>query len=416
MGRILIIVENLPVPFDRRVWMEATTLNEAGYQVSVICPTGKGYEALYEEIDGICIYRHRLPPEKSSSLGYIREYSVALWSEWRLARRVRREHGFEVIHACSPPDLIFLVAIWFKLFHGVQFIFDHHDLSPELYESKFKRRGLFYHVLKLAERLTFMFADTVISPNKSYKEIARSRGKKHPEKIHVVRSAPDLDCFKPVPGNSKYRRGKQYLVGYLGVMGEFDGLDHLVKVAHELVVNCSRRDIQFCVIGSGPVLESVKALAYDLTIGGYIEFTGRIPDPELIERISTCDVCVSPDPPNPLNGKSTMNKVLEYMALERPIVQYDLLEGRRSAAEASLYARPNNIRDFATQIEILLSNPSLRSRMGHFGRKRMAESLEWKHQIPLLLKAYESTLSSSRLRPREKLTLGATGPMIEKEG
>ena len=394
MGRVLIIVENLPVPFDRRVWMEATTLKRAGYQVSIISPTGKGCETLYEEIEGVRIYRHRLPPEHSSPLGYIREYAVALWSEWRLAHKVRKEYGFEVIHACNPPDLIFLVALWFKLLYRTTFIFDHHDLCPELYESKFKRRDLFYQLLKVAERLSFMLADAVISPNESYKDIARIRGRKHQDKIHVVRSAPDLDSFQRVSPNPIYKRGHRYLVGYLGVMGEFDGVDHLVRAAHELIIKRGRKDIQFCLVGSGPMLDSLKALSDSLGIADHIEFTGRIPDSELIERLSTSDVCVTPDPLNPLNDKSTMNKILEYMALERPIVQYDLVEGRKSAAGASLYAKPNDIHDLATKIEVLLSNPTQRAQMGSLGRKRMAECLEWKHQIPQLLRAYESTLSS----------------------
>jgi glycosyltransferase involved in cell wall biosynthesis len=408
--RVLIIVENLPVPFDRRVWMEATTLKRAGYQVSLISPTGKGCESLYEEIDGIRIYRHRLPPERSSALGYIREYAYALWSEWRLARKVRKECGFDVIHACNPPDLIFFVALWFKVLYGTDFIFDHHDLSPELYESKFKRRDVFYYILRLAERLTFLSADVVIATNESYKEIAVLRGKKPPERVHVVRSAPDLSRFSKVAARSTYRRGRRYLVGYLGVMAEFDGVDHLIKVAHELVSTRGRKDIQFCLIGSGPMLGSLKKLAQALNVHDYLEFTGRIPDSEVIERLSSCDVCVDPDPLNPLNNKSTMNKILEYMALERAIVQYDLLEGRRSAADASLYAEPNNIQDFATKIESLLSNPNARAQMGRVGLQRMFETLEWKHQVPRLLKAYADTLglykrslaSDVQLRQSEK--------------
>lgn len=387
-GKVLIIVENLPAPFDRRVWMEANALKRAGYQVSIISPTGKGCETLYEEIDGIRIYRHPLPPEHSSVLGYIREYGYALWSEWRLAGKVRKECGFDVIHACNPPDLIFLVALWFKIFHGKRFIFDHHDLCPELYESKFNRRGLFYYIMRVAERLTFLSADAVISTNESYKEIAMLRGKKLAEQVHVVRSAPDLSRFKKVAANSIYRRGRTYLVGYLGVMAEFDGIDHLIKVAHELVVKRGRTDIQFCLIGSGPMLESLKRLATELNVDDCIEFTGRIPDVDLIERISSCDVCVDPDPMNPLNNKSTMNKILEYMALERSIVQYDLIEGRRSAGDASLYAEPNNIQDFATKIEMLLSKPDVRVRMGRVGLQRMQDQLEWKHQVPNLLNAY----------------------------
>lgn len=392
-GKVLILVENLPVPFDRRVWMESTTLKKAGYEVSVICPTGKGYETLYEEIDGIHIYRHVLPPEVSSAAGYLREYSSALTSQWRLARRIRRERGFDMIHACNPPDLMFLVALWFKLFHGTKFLFDHHDLNPELYESKFNKRGLFYHALRIAERMTFALADTVISTNESYKEVAIQRGKKDPNRVYVVRSGPDTSRFERVPTVEEHKHGRKYLVGYLGVMGEFDGVDHLVRAAHELIVKRGRMDIQFCLVGSGPMLDSLKALAQELGIQDYLEFTGRIPDKELIERLSSCDVCVNPDPMNPLNNKSTMNKILEYMALERAIVQYDLLEGKRSALEASVYADPNNIADFATKIEELLADPAKREQMGQFGRKRMIDELEWKHQVPKLLRAYEATLN-----------------------
>jgi glycosyltransferase involved in cell wall biosynthesis len=392
-GKVLIIVENLPVPFDRRVWTEAKTLRQAGYEVSVICPTGKGYEASEELIDGINIYRHPLPPEANSALSYFREYAAALRWEWKLAHKVRQKHGFDVIHACNPPDLIFLIAAWFKLFHGARFIFDHHDINPELYESKFHRRDLFYYGLRFAERLTFALADTVISTNDFYKEIAITRGKKPPEKVFVVRSAPDLGRFKCVPGNPAFRHGRRYLVGYLGVMGPQDGVDHLLQAAHELVVKRGRTDIQFCLIGKGPVFDQLKTMAQELQVADHVEFTGRIPDPEMIERISSCDVCVNPDPLNPLNDKSTMNKILEYMSLERPIVQYDLQEGHRSAADASWYAKPNDIRDLADKIEQLLADPETRSRLGQIGRKRMVETLGWEHQTGNLLRAYEQALS-----------------------
>ena len=393
-GKVLIIVENLPVPFDRRVWMESTTLAAAGYQVSVICPLGKGYEKTYEEIGGISIYRHPLPPEKSSAAGYLREYGAALRHEWRLARRVRRERGFDVIHACNPPDLIWLVGLWFKLFHGTKFLFDQHDLNPELYESKFNRRGIFHRLLKLAERCTFLTANVVISTNESYRDIAVTRGKKRPGDVFVVRSGPRLDLFNPVPPLERYKRGRPFLVGYLGVMGEFDGVDHLIRAAHEIVVKRGRTDIGFCLVGSGPMIDSLRELAQTLGVAEFVEFTGRVPDAEMIERISTCDVCVDCDPQNPLNDKSTMNKVLEFMALRRPIVQYDLTEGRRSALDASVYARPNDVADLATTIEELLADPVKRQEMGEYGRRRMENELEWRHQAPKLLQAYEKVLDS----------------------
>lgn len=390
--RILIIVENLPVPFDRRVWMEATTLQQHGYQVSIICPMARGYDNPYEFLEGIHIYRHELPAEQSSAFGYLREYACALWSEWRLARQIRQQRGFDVIQACNPPDLIFLVAAWFKILHGTRFIFDHHDLCPELYESKFNRKGFFHRALLWAERLTFLLADTVICTNESYKQVALTRGSKGSESVFVVRSGPNLSLFHKIPGSCSYRNGREYLVGYLGVMGEFDGVDHLVRAAYELIAQRGHKDIHFCFVGGGPMLQSLKDLAHDLGIEDYVEFTGRIPDAEMIERLSTCDVCVCPDPLNPLNEKSTMNKILEYMALERPIVQYDLLEGRRSAGGASLYAEPNNVKDLAKKIANLLRNPEDRARMGEIGYTRMVDKLEWRHQAPSLLRAYTKTL------------------------
>lgn len=389
---ILIVVENLPVPFDRRVWMEAMTLRDAGYNVSVISPTGKGYDKEYEIIENIHIYRHNLPPEQSSVYGYFREYSSALISEWRLANKAYKSHKFRVFHACNPPDLIFIVAVWFRLFYGVKFLFDHHDLTPELYESKFNKRGFFYQCMRWAERCTFALASKVISTNESYKKIAIERGKMKQEDVHIVRSGPDLDKFKPVNINRKLFNNRKYMVGYLGVMGEFDGVDHLIRAAEILVKN-GRNDIHFCLIGSGPCFEDLNKLSIDLGISEFIEFTGRICDTEMIERLSSCDICVDCDPLNPLNDKCTMNKVLEYMALGRPIVQYDLTEGRYSAQQASVYAEPNNINDLATKIEELLDNEIMRKQMSEIGLKRMTEDLEWKHQKPNLLKVYNELFS-----------------------
>lgn len=385
---VLIIVENLPVPFDRRVWLEATTLVDAGHQVSVICPTGKGYEALYEVLDGVHIYRHPLPQEVSSAVGYLREYACALWHEWTLARRVRRERGFDVLHACNPPDLIFIVAAWFKLFHGTRFIFDHHDLNPELYESKFGKRGVFHRLLLIAERMTFALADVVISTNQSYKRVAIERGRKDPEDIYVVRSGPRLEKFNRMPPDDTCRNGRRFLVGYLGVMSEFDGVDHLVRAAHHVIRTQGRDEVQFCFIGDGPTRPALIELASELGIADHCEFTGRIDDAAMISALSSCDVCVNPDPSNPLNDKSTMNKILEYMALERPIVQYDMTEGRYSAGAASWYARRDDTSDLALKITGLLDDAPRRKRMGALGRRRMERRFEWAHQVPVLLAAY----------------------------
>ncbi|HBE19767.1 MAG TPA: glycosyltransferase WbuB [Cyanobacteria bacterium UBA11149] len=387
--QVLIVVENLPIPFDRRVWMEATTLQKAGYQVSTISPKGNGFEKDYEEIEGIHIYRHPLPPEESSVKGYLREYAWAVYWQFRLAQRVWREQGFNIIHICNPPDLLFLTAGWFKLFHGVKVIFDHHDLSPEMYIAKYNRKDIFYYGLSWAERLTYATANLAIATNESHKEIAITRGRKKPEKVFVVRSGPDLSRFRIMPPNPKYRQGKTYLVGYVGVMGEPEGIDYLLRIVSYLVREKNRQDIHFMLIGGGPSLEKLKALSQELELTDCVEFTGFKQGEELLERLSSCDLCVEPSPTTAYNENCTMNKILEYMAMGKPIVQFDLREGRRSAQEASLYAKPNDELEFAEKILQLLESPQLREKIGSEGRRRMEEILEWRHQSPKLLAAYE---------------------------
>ncbi|MBN3943935.1 MAG: glycosyltransferase family 4 protein [Nostoc sp.] len=392
--KVLIIVENLPVPFDRRVWMEATTLQKAGYEVSVISPTGNGFEKDYEIIEQIHIYRHPLPPEESSVIGYLREYSWAINWQFRLAQRVWRERGFDVIHICNPPDLLFLVAAWFKLFHGISIIFDHHDLSPEMYEAKYRRRDIFYHGLRWAERLTYATADMVISTNESHREVALNRGHKKPEKVFVVRSAPDLSRFRRMPPNPNYRRGRNYLIGYMGVMGEPEGIDYLLRMVYYIVHKKNRSDIHFMLIGSGPMAEKLKNLSKELEVNEFVEFTGFKQGEELLERLSSCDVCVEPSPTSAYNENCTMNKILEYMAMGKAIVQFDLREGRRSAQEASLYAKPNDEVEFAEKILELLDFPERREKLGAEGRRRMEEILEWQYQAPKLLDAYDKVWQS----------------------
>ncbi|MBN3879819.1 MULTISPECIES: glycosyltransferase family 4 protein [unclassified Nostoc] len=392
--KVLIIVENLPVPFDRRVWMEATTLQKAGYEVSVISPTGNGFDKDYEIIEQIHIYRHPLPPEESSVIGYLREYSWAINWQFRLAQRVWRERGFDVIHICNPPDLLFLVAAWFKLFHGTSIIFDHHDLSPEMYEAKYRRRDIFYHGLRWAERLTYATADMVISTNESHREVALKRGHKKPEKVFVVRSAPDLSRFRRMPPNPNYRRGRNYLIGYMGVMGEPEGIDYLLRMVYYIVHKKNRSDIHFMLIGSGPMAEKLKDLSKELEVNEFVEFTGFKQGEELLERLSSCDVCVEPSPTSAYNENCTMNKILEYMAMGKAIVQFDLREGRRSAQEASLYAKPNDEVEFAEKILELLDSPEHRDKIGAEGRRRMEEILEWQYQAPKLLDAYDKVWQS----------------------
>ncbi len=387
---VLIIVENLPVPFDRRVWNEARALRRAGYDVSIICPTGKDAKSHFEVLDDIEIHRHELPLEASGALAYLAEYSAALYWEFRLARRINRKKRIDAIHACNPPDLIFLVGLFFKLFGRTKFVFDHHDVNPELFEAKFGRRGVFYWLVRLFERLTFMSADMSIATNESYRDIAIKRGRMKPNRVFIVRSGPDLARMRIVAPNPKWRNGRAFLVAYVGVMGQQEGIPYLFKAVEQIVRGAGRKDIQFCLVGSGPEFATLQKLAQEMGIGDYVTMTGRAPDADLVEILNTADVCVNPDAVNPMNDLSTMNKIMEYMAVGKPIVQFELREGRFTAQEASLYAKPNDPIDFAAKILELLADPERRRKMGAFGMERVESKLAWKHEEPKLLAAYAS--------------------------
>jgi glycosyltransferase involved in cell wall biosynthesis len=391
---VLIIVENLPVPFDRRVWSEARTLRDAGYEVSVICPKGKGATAAFEILDGIHVFRHPLPFEARGALGYVLEYSTALFWELWLAIKVYRRRGFDVIQACNPPDLIFLVAAAFKLLFGTRFIFDHHDINPELYEAKFGQRNFLWKIVVFFERLSFWLADVSIATNQSYRKIAIERGGMAPENVFVVRSGPDLGRVRNLPPDPSWKNGRAHLVAYVGVIGRQEGLDLLLEAAMHIRDVRNRHDIQLAVVGDGPEASAVQAQAQEMRLEEFITFTGRVDDATLFSVLSTADVCVNPDRPNAMNDKSTMNKIMEYMALGKPIVQFDLAEGRYSAQDASLYAR--DVADFGDKIVALLDDPELRGAMGAFGRKRVVEELAWPHEIPKLLAAYEMALRARK--------------------
>ena len=387
--KILIIVENLPVPFDRRVWQEATTLCNNGYTVSVICPKTEAYSKKFEVLENIHIYRHPLPVEADGALGYILEYSIALFWQFCLAIKVLFTRGFDAIHACNPPDNIFIIGLFFKLF-GKKFLFDHHDINPELYEAKFGRRDFFYKVMLAWERWTFKVADISIATNESYKKIAIERGGMLSDKVFVVRSGPKLERLKILPPDNNLKCGRNYLVGYVGVMGKQEGIDYLLKSARYIIHELKRSDIHFGLVGGGTELESMKDYAEKLNISEFITFTGRVSDEEMLRMLNTADICANPDVANEMNDKSTMNKVMEYMALGKPIVQFDLTEGRYSAQEASLYASKNDEKDFALKIVQLLDDKNLRVKMGDYGRKRVVNELSWEYEAPKLLRAYEA--------------------------
>jgi glycosyltransferase involved in cell wall biosynthesis len=379
------------VPFDRRVWQEATTLQAAGYQVSVICPYGKGFTERREVLEGINIFRHPLPLEANGFGGYIVEYSAALFWQLLLTLRVAFGGGFDVIHACNPPDTIFLIAALFKPF-GKRFVFDHHDLNPELLEIKFGPRPLLRRLLLLLERLTFKLADVSIATNESYRDVAVSRGGMDPESVFIVRSAPDLQRFRGGRPVEELRQGRQFAVGYVGIMARQDGVDLLLHAARHLIVTGQRKDIQFLLVGDGPELPALKRLADELQISDQVTFLGYLRGEPLLDAFRTMDVGVAPDLVNDYNDKCTMNKILEYMAFGIPLVQFDLVEGRRSAGDGALYAQRNDAADLALNIGCLLDDPALRQSVGSAGRKRIEDNLAWHHEAPRLLAAYEKAL------------------------
>ena len=407
--RVLILVENLPSPFDRRVWQESCALRDAGYTVSIVCPTGRGCEKKFEEIDGIAIWRYGLPTEGAGALGYLVEYSAALFWSFVLSLKVLFKRGFDVVHACNPPDLFFLVGGFYKLF-GKKFLFDHHDANPELYVAKFGRRDFLYRVMLWLERMTFRLADVSIATNQSYRRIALERGGMDPDRVFVVRSGPSLERMKIVPPVEALKRGRKYLVGYVGVMGRQEGLDLLLEAVAHIVHRMNRCDVQFGLVGGGTSLAETKALARELAVADYVTFTGRVPDGELLAMLNTADVCVNPDVATEMNDISTMNKIMEYMALGKPIVQFDLVEGRYSAQGASLYATRNDPVDLARKIVELLDDPARRAAMGALGRRRVLEELEWRHEVPRLLAAYEALWApKSRMKRSAKAASSPAG-------
>jgi glycosyltransferase involved in cell wall biosynthesis len=390
--KVLIIVENLPVPFDTRVWKEASSLHKNEYDVTVLCPRGEGFEQGHEVIDGIHIYRHPMPKEGNSTFAYLREYGCALFWEFLYTWWIYLRHGFHVIQGCNPPDDIFLIALPFKLL-GIQYIFDHHDANPELYFSKYDKKGVFYKAQVWLEKLSYRFSDVVMSTNSSYRDLAVTRGGLDPEDVFIVRNGPDLRTFKAVPPNPALKYGKPYLIGYVGNMSVQDGLDILLDVALH-IKNLGRRDIHFTCIGGGPGLAGLRKMIQDKDLRNMVNFTGRIPNEQLLDILSTADVCVNPDKPCQMNDISTMIKLMEYMALGKPIVQFDLKEGRYTAKEASLYAdNRNRVPDFAAKILWLIENPDERERMGEFGRRRVEEELAWEYSVKNLLAAYQRAFS-----------------------
>jgi glycosyltransferase involved in cell wall biosynthesis len=401
-ARILIIVQNLPVPFDRRVWLECQALTSAGYQVSVVCPKGRD-EPSYEVIDSVRLYRYRPYAPGGSKVSFIAEYVYSfLATAWGMLR-ARRSGRFAVIQACNPPDIFWPLALAFRGLDGARFVFDHHDLCPELYQSRFPSGPkLPYKGLLALERRTHRAANHVIATNDSYREIAMTRGGKRADEVTVVRTGPDLRRLRPGEPHPELRRGHRYLVAYIGVMGPQDGVDIVVRAADIVVSKLGRDDIAFTLIGSGDCFDDLVALRDQLGLAGHVEFTGRAPDEQVVRIMSTADAGLSPDPKNPLNDVSTMNKTMEYMVFGLPVVAFDLRETRVSAGDAAVYVQPNDEQQYAEAIVALLDDEPRRELMGKLARERVEQELAWDHQEGTYLGVYERVLGQARAGRRTR--------------
>jgi glycosyltransferase involved in cell wall biosynthesis len=391
---VLILVQNLPVPFDRRVWQEALALTEAGYQVHVICPAAKDYPRHREIIDGIRVYRYEPRLEARRAVGYIAEYGIAILAQLRLALAIRLRYPVKIVHICNPPDLLFL-AVLPLLPLDCRMVYDHHDACPELMAAKGHSEGSkLVRITRFAERLTYRLASVSLETNESYQQIALGRGRMRSDDVFIVRSAPSASRFALARPDEKWRSGRKYLVAYVGVMGIQDGLDYLIDAALVMIQKRGQENVQFVLIGTGPEFPRLRDRVRSLGLDDLVTFTGRLSEEDLGSVLATADVCVNPDEANVMNDISTMNKVLEYMAVGKPIVQFDLREGRFSAGDASLYATGNDPVSLADCIMSLLEDQEKRTSMGEFGRQRLTTELSWESQVPALLAAYERALSA----------------------
>jgi glycosyltransferase involved in cell wall biosynthesis len=394
--RVLILVQNLSVPFDRRVWLECQSLVEAGFRVAVVCPKAPG-DPSYHRLNGVDLFKYRPYAPGGSSISFVLEYVYSFFATLLLSLRASVHGRFAVVQSCNPPDLFWPIGLLFRLLHGSSFVFDHHDLCPELYQSRFPDGNrVMYRALRLMERCMARSADHVISTNDSYRQIVMDRHGIAPTRVTVVRTGPDLTRLRPTAPEPRLRNARPYLVAYLGVMGPQDGVDLVLEMAHHVVHQLGRRDISFTLIGSGDCFEDLVALSQRLDLSDFVTFTGRIPDPEMAAILSTADVGISPDPKNPLNDVSTMNKTMEYMVFALPVVAFDLRETRVSARDAAVYATPNDVGELARHLVDLIDDEPRRRAMGIAGRARIEQELAWDHQAPRYVAVYETLTAGSR--------------------
>jgi glycosyltransferase involved in cell wall biosynthesis len=395
--RVLIVVQNLSVPLDRRVWLECQTLVAAGYQVSVICPRDEG-QAAHRTLDGVRIHTYAPPKPRSGVVGYMAEFVYCWLRTAALSRYVDRHEGFDVLQACNPPDTYWLLGRIWRLVARKRFVYDQHDLNPEVYVARFGKKGLLHRGLLWLERRTYASADHVISTNESYREIAMTRGKVPLEHTTIVRSAPDPDTMRREDPDPALRHGREHLICYLGIMGPQDGVDRLLGALDHLVHVEGRTDVHVGLMGFGDCLADLRAQCTRLGLDEYVTFTGKVGPPEIARWLSTADLGVTPDPKNPFNDKSTMNKTLEYMAYELPVVGFDLIENRRSAADAGVHVADDDDAALARAIADLLDDPERRGRMGAIGRKRVEDSLRWSAQAGPYVEVYARLSRPARRR------------------
>jgi len=391
MPRVLILVQNEPLPSDRHVWNQCRALVRAGYDVTVICPKGVDRDqGAFEELESVAIHRYDARHADGGPIGFGLEYLSALWHMRRLARRLARKQPFDLVHACSPPDFLLLAMLSLRR-RGARFVFDHHDLTPELYVSRFGGEGGLVHRATLAaEQVAFRLADVVLSVNESYRRIAIERGRRAPEDVAVVRTGPDLSRFTPVDPDPALKGDRAHLLSYVGVMGPQDGVDQALRALAAL--RGRRDDWRAIFMGSGEVLDDMRALTDELGLADVVEFSGWVEHDFIRRVLSTSDVCLAPDPRSPLNDVSSMVKISEYMAMSRPMVSFDLKESRTAAGDAALFAADGDVEGFATLIDELLDDPARRETMGAAGRRRAEAMLAWEHQERALLAAYARAL------------------------
>lgn len=400
MRAVLFLVENTSVPFDPRVWHEAITLRAAGYQVCIISPKSAIHRQIesYVCIDGIHIYRFDLPDVQNKYLAYIFEYGLAFPRMFLLSLKVWRRHGFDVIHTANPPDLCFLLGLFYRCFRK-KFVFDQHDLAPELFQTIFQGRAQWLsRLLYLLEWCSLRFANVIIVPNRSFQRRASKRGRYPEDRIFIVRNGPDLECSEKreqaadLPNFARRR----YLLGYAGTMGWQDGVEYALFSLYRLVYIYGRRDISAVFIGDGSALSSLKVLAQRLRLDEYVLFTGWLEWQEARRYLAAANIGLSPEPKNGLNEHCTLLKVMDYMELGLPVVAFDLDETRFTARDAALYALPNNVDDFALRIMHLLDNEDQHRSMGEKGRKRIIDILSWEHSQRDLLAIYEELFTGKR--------------------